>query len=372
MGAGRTSLLGGSGGGIFVEVVALMEARKFFSLDEAAGITGGTCRGNASRCFRGVCSPDRLREDFLVAVWDRRRLDSVPSSWGVMTSPSWVSEGRDVVEVANPRQALALLLQEVYEEPLRSGGIHPSAVVSPEAHVAPGAWVGPGCVVEAGAVLEEGAVLEGQDFVGYGVHIGPRVWIAPQVVLYPRTVVGARTRIHSGTVLGADGFGVLLEDEGAGEAIPHVGTVVIEEDVVLGAHVTVDRGTLDVTRVGAGTKVDDHVHVGHNADIGKRCVLVAYVGIAGSAVVEDGSILAARSGVASHVRIGRGARLAAMAGATRDIPPGAVVSGFPAWDHRKALRVESLVRRLPELAERLKRLEKGGSPETPPTTGETP
>jgi UDP-3-O-[3-hydroxymyristoyl] glucosamine N-acyltransferase len=219
-------------------------------------------------------------------------------------------------------------------------------------------------VVEEGAVVEEEAVLEGQIFVGRDVHIGPQVWIAPQVVLYPRTTVGARTRIHSGTVLGADGFGVLLGDEGAREAIPHVGGVLIEEDVVLGAHVTVDRGTLDVTRVGAGTKVDDHVHVGHNADIGRRCVLVAYVGIAGSAVVEDGSILAARSGVAPHVRIGRGAQLAAMAGATRDVPPGGVVSGFPAWDHKKALRVESLMRRLPELFERLKRLEKGRSGES--------
>lgn len=354
-----------------------MEVRKPFTLQDAARITGGDPRGDLARRFSGICSPEALRDEALVVVWDRKRLDAVPPPWGVMTVAAWCGDdGRDMVAVADPRRALALLLEAVCEERERRRGVHPSAVVSSEARIDPGAYVGPGCVVEAGSTVESGAVLLGQCFVGRDVHIAQDVWIAPQVVLYPRTTVGARTQIHAGTVLGADGFGVLTDEGGALEAIPHVGAVVIEEDVILGAHVTVDRGTLDVTRVGAGTKVDDHVHIGHNADIGKRCVLVAYVGISGSAVVEDGSVLAARSGVASHVRVGRGTRMAAQAGATRDVPPGSVVSGFPAWDHRKALRVESLVRRLPDFVERLKRLERrwaeGGVSDTSAPSGESP
>ncbi|HOU32479.1 MAG TPA: hypothetical protein PLY89_03880, partial [Synergistaceae bacterium] len=125
-------------------MVAQMKAKKPFSLGDAARMTQGAVRGDVDRQFRGVCSPGRLREDFLVAVWDRRCLEDVPPSWGVMTFPSWAPEGQDAVEVEDPRHALVLLLQGVYEAPPRAGGIHPSAVVSPEAQVSPQAWVGPG------------------------------------------------------------------------------------------------------------------------------------------------------------------------------------------------------------------------------------
>ena len=168
-------------------------------------------------------------------------------------------------------------------------------------------------------------------------------------------VAGARVRVHAGARLGSDGFGYVYRD-GAHAKIPHVGRCLVESDVEIGANTTIDRGSIDDTVIGAGTKIDNLVHVAHNVRVGRLCLLMAQVGIAGSVHVEDGCILAGQVGISGHVTIGRGARLAAQAGVFGSIPSGETWSGYPARPHREALRAQAAMFKLPSLIRALERL----------------
>jgi UDP-3-O-[3-hydroxymyristoyl] glucosamine N-acyltransferase len=162
-------------------------------------------------------------------------------------------------------------------------------------------------------------------------------------------------RIHAGARIGSDGFGYVYRN-GIHDKIPHVGRCVVEDDVEIGANTTIDRGSIDDTVIGAGTKIDNLVHVAHNVRIGRLCLLMAQVGIAGSVRVEDGCILAGQVGVSGHHTIGRGARLAAQAGVFGDVPAGETWSGYPARPHREALRAQAASFRLPAIIRGLERL----------------
>lgn len=325
------------------------------TLEEIASLVGGTVTGRGTRDVFGVAAPDDAGAETLCVAWDRAVAARLPLDVPVLVRPGEAG-GRDGVEVDDPRGALPVLLRAFTPPRDFVPGIHPSAVVHPAAAVDPDATVGPLCVVCAGARIGRGAVLEAQVFCGEGVMVGEDARIAPQVVLGEATRVGARVVIHAGTVVGADGFGFLPGPAGPIK-IPQVGRVVIEDDVEIGALNTIDRATVGETRIGHGTKTDDHVHVGHNSRIGAHCLLVAFTGLAGSTSLGDGVTMAARSGTRPHVSIGRGATIAGMAGVTTDVPEKAVVSGFPAQEHRAELRQQALVRRLPELVARLKALE---------------
>jgi len=297
----------------------------------------------------------------LAVVWRRELLEALPEGVPVLAPKGWLSSSgvtRSGIEVADPRRAMIALVPYFFPGLHRAPGVHPTAVVHAAASVASTAFVGPCCVVESGARIGEHVVLEAQDYVGENAVIGDGTWVAPGVSIYGGVCVGKNCRFHSGVVLGADGFGFIQDERGEHVKIPQVGSVEIGDNVEIGACSTVDRGTLGNTVVGSGTKMDDHVHVGHNALVGKNCILVAFSGVAGSAVLGDGVILAARSGVAEHVRVGERAVLAANAGATKHVAAGALVSGFPARDHKKELRIQSARGHLPELMERLRVLEK--------------
>jgi UDP-3-O-[3-hydroxymyristoyl] glucosamine N-acyltransferase len=162
--------------------------------------------------------------------------------------------------------------------------------------------------------------------------------------------------VHAGTVLGSDGFGYARR-EGGYEKIPQVGTVVVEDDVEIGANVAVDRATMGVTRIGRGVKIDNLVHIAHNVSVGENTLLVAQVGISGSTQVGQDVTLAGQAGVMGHIRIGDRAMVGAQAGVTKDVPAGARVSGYPAMEHDRARRLNAYVRRLPDLFATLKRLE---------------
>jgi UDP-3-O-[3-hydroxymyristoyl] glucosamine N-acyltransferase len=169
--------------------------------------------------------------------------------------------------------------------------------------------------------------------------------------------LGQRVIVHAGAVIGSDGFGYAF-DGSAHRKIPQVGTVVIEDDVEIGANSNVDRSTTGETRIGAGTKLDNLVQVGHNVRIGRNCLIAALVGIAGSCEIEDGVVLGGMVGLKDHVRIGRGATVAARSGVWGDVPPGTLVSGHPARPHREQLRAQAAAARLGETTARVRELER--------------
>ncbi len=222
---------------------------------------------------------------------------------------------------------------------------HPFAGVHPQAHVDPTATVGDGTVVYPGA------------YVGAGTTVGRDCVLYPNAVVYDRCVIGDRVVLHAGAVIGADGFGYATSG-GVHHKIPHVGNVVLGDDVEVGANATVDRAALGSTTVGAGTKIDNLATLGHNVRTGRACLVVAQAGVAGSTTLGDGVVLGGQAGVAGHLTLGDGAMAGAQCGVIGDVDPGQVVHGSPHMPWKEAKRAYTLLRNLPELAERLKQLEK--------------
>ncbi|MDR1378190.1 MAG: UDP-3-O-(3-hydroxymyristoyl)glucosamine N-acyltransferase [Synergistaceae bacterium] len=319
--------------------------------------------GDGSRVIRGVASPEEGDPHTLCVVWDAKSLGIIRSHGGedvpLLAKPEFLVglKGWLGLSSQNPRKNLPALLKFFIPSEPAPRGIHPFAEVSPKATVSEDAWVGPFCVVEPGASVAAEVQLQANVYVGRESRVGSGTVLEPHVTLMAGTQVGKNCLIHAGCVLGCDGFGFIPSPEGILK-IPQVGNVTVGDEVEIGACATIDRGTIGDTVIGDGTKIDNHVQIGHNVRIGKNCVICAMSGIGGSSVVEDGVTISAQAGVSDHVRVGKGAILAGRAGATSGIQPGMVVSGFPARPHSEAKRAQVLTMRLPELYERLRRLER--------------
>jgi len=341
------------------------------TLDDVVRLTGGrlgTGAGGAPARLRRVAALDDADADAVSFFADRRylaafgetRAGAVLVAPALADAPGAPRAARVVVD--RPHEAMLALLAALYPTAERAAGVHASARVGPGARLGTGVTVDAFASVGAGAVVGDGAWIGAHCAVGDGVHVGAASELRPHVTLYPGTVLGARVLVQSGARIGADGFGYVFAD-GAHRKIPHVGRCVIEDDVEIGANSTVDRGSVGDTVIGAGTKLDNLVHVGHNVRIGKACLLMAQVGIAGSATVEDGVILAGQAGVGGHVRIGRGARIGGQAGVFGDVPAGETWSGYPARPHKESMRAHAALFRLAGLVRPLERLIAARGPE---------
>ena len=269
--------------------------------------------------------------------------------------------GKAIVEFDNPRlwfaQAAKLLAPTI-----PPAGVHPRAVVMPDAILGVGVTVEACAVVESGVRIGANTRIEAGAIIGHGVQIGEKCRIFPRAVLYPGTAVGDRVVVHAGAVLGADGFGY-VRDSASGKytQFPQQGTLVIEDDVEIGANSTIDRGALAETRIRRGTKIDNLVHVGHNCDIGEDVILVALTGISGSSTIGNGAILAGQVGIGDHVKVGPGVMLGGQAGVlsgktvTNDgLRPGTVLWGTPARPLKQVLREQAMLIRLARLGWRSK------------------
>jgi UDP-3-O-[3-hydroxymyristoyl] glucosamine N-acyltransferase len=263
------------------------------------------------------------------------------------------------IVVKDPHQAMLRAVRALYPEPPRPAGVHPTARIGRDAELGDGVAIGAYAVVGEGARLGARVVLMEECVVGAGVTIGADSLLHPQVVCYPGVVIGARALVHAGARLGSDGFGYVQTSAGH-EKVPHVGLCRIGDDVEIGANTTIDRGSIGDTVIGDGTKIDNLVHIAHNCRVGKRCLIMAQVGMAGSLRVEDDAILAGQAGFAGHITVGRGARIGAQSGVTANVDPGEMVSGYPARRHRDVMRATAALYRLADIVTELEALVERG------------
>jgi UDP-3-O-[3-hydroxymyristoyl] glucosamine N-acyltransferase len=262
--------------------------------------------------------------------------------------------GVTVVQVADTRSALARLSELLDARVPTAVGRHPTAVVLAGARVAEDASLGAGAVVAEGAVIGAGSVIGPNSYVGRGSVVGSLCTVHANVSIYDGVTLGDRVILHSGAVIGADGFGYAASAKGAAK-IRHAGGVVLQDDVEIGANTAVDRGTIDDTSVGARTKIDNLCQVGHNVTIGSDCLIAGTAAIGGSVTIGKGVIVGGNVAISDHVTIGDGARIAGRSGVTKDIPDGETWAGFPARPYRAYVRSLYLGDRLEQIWEYVKR-----------------
>ncbi|NDV61379.1 UDP-3-O-(3-hydroxymyristoyl)glucosamine N-acyltransferase [Puniceicoccales bacterium CK1056] len=262
------------------------------------------------------------------------------------------------VRVKDPSLALGTVCEHLERVliPALQTGIHSTAIVDPTAEIDPSASIGPNCLIGANARIAKGAILDSNVRVEHGATVGEGTHLHHSVVIGWGCVVGKACCLFPGAVIGADGFG-FHSDKTGHHRLAQIGKVVIEDSVEVGANACIDRARFSETRIGEGTKIDNLVQIGHNVKVGKHCIICACIGISGSAELGNFVVLAGQVGIAGHLKIGDGVTATGQSGITKDIPPGTVLSGTPARPHREELRKQVLLKKLPELAERLKAIE---------------
>lgn len=264
--------------------------------------------------------------------------------------------GRPLIRVHDPLMAFAEIVRHLRGRPPSAAGvIHPTALLHPTVSIGEGVSVGPFAVVGEGTVVGAGSALLTGVVVGRGCRIGAETVLHPRVVVYDDCVIGNRVVVHANAVIGADGFGYRSQG-GRHVKVPQLGWVEIEDDVEIGAGATIDRGTFGPTRVGAGTKIDNLVMVGHNCQIGRHNILAAQVGVAGSCTTGEYVVMAGQVGVADHIKIGDRAVIAAKSGVVGDIPADSRSLGYPARPEALGKRVWVTLDHLPEMRRDMKRV----------------
>jgi UDP-3-O-[3-hydroxymyristoyl] glucosamine N-acyltransferase len=282
------------------------------------------------------------------AFLSRAKVMVLPPSGGAA-----YSQGLTIVEAEQPRLWFAKAAK-LLKPAVHASGVHKSAVLATDVTIATGVSVAAGAVIDSHASIGANTCIEAGVVIGREVRIGENCHIYPRAVLYPGTTVGDRVIVHAGTVLGADGFGYVRDNKtGAYTQFPQQGTLVIEDDVEIGANTTIDRGALNETRIRRGAKIDNLVHVGHNCEIGEDVILVALVGISGSSSVGKGAVIAGQVGIGDHAHVGPGVILGGQAGVlngktvtNEGLKPGTVLWGTPARPLRQVLREQATLARL--------------------------
>jgi UDP-3-O-[3-hydroxymyristoyl] glucosamine N-acyltransferase len=330
------------------------------TIKELADFLGCTLEGDGTAHVSGVASPASARAEDLIYAESLRHLDRAAASAArcVVIAPGLSMPEKILLRAANPKLVFARAAEWLIPLAPIAKGIHPTAVIAPSAQLAPSAAVGPYAVIEDNVQIGSGTEIGAFCFLGRGSRLGEGCRLYPRVTLYAGARLANRVILHSGAVIGSDGFGYVAQ-EGKRWKFPQVGEVEIRDDVEIGANTAIDRGSLDRTEIGAGTKLDNLVHIAHNVRIGENTVIAAQTGISGSSAIGKNVAIGGQVGVADHCEIEDNAVIGAQAGipSGKIVRSGQIVWGTPARALDKFKKQFAWFSRLPELAERVKKLE---------------
>lgn len=328
------------------------------TLQEIADLVHGVLLGEGNIEISGVTNIEDAGENDITFAVPPHLEKAIQSKAAAVIIPDSVTEfSKPAIRVANPRMAFTRLL-EIFTPPLAvERGVHPAAVIGNNVVLGKNVSIQAYAVIDDGAHIGDNTVIYPHCYVGVEAHIGSDSLLYPNVTVREKCQVGSRVILHSGAVIGSDGFGFVTA-EGRHVKVPQVGNVVVEDDVEIGANATLDRATTGSTIVKKGTKIDNLVHLAHNVVIGEHCFLVAQTGIAGSAKVGNYVTFAGQSGSAGHITIGDRCIFAARSAPINDVAAGSFCAGFPARPHKEWLRGEAGIQKVPDLIKKVRDLEK--------------
>ncbi len=325
-------------------------------LAELAQHLGAVLEGDPSLSVTGVASLEGAGPEELTFVANPKyaALARTTRAAAVLVEPEFPRIETATLRIKNPYLAFARAIEVFYQPPAYAPGVHPTAVISPSAKIGANAHIGAYVVVGDDVKIGEDAVLLSHAVIYAHVRAGKNLFVHSHAVVREHCRLGDNVTLQNGAIVGTDGFGFAKRNDGSWHKILQSGPAVLENDVEVQANACIDRASIGETRIGAGTKVDNLVQVGHGSTVGKDTLLCAQVGLAGSTTVGKGVILAGQVGVAGHCTVGDGVIATAQSGIPGDVEPGKVVSGYPAIDNRQWLRVVALMNRLPELLRGIK------------------
>ena len=327
-------------------------------IDELAQFVQGQVHGSGDIEITGVASLDHAKPGDLAFITDLKlaKLAHQSRASAFVTAQPLIDDTRPQLLTPNPLYAFSRLTHRYFVAPSSTAGIAPNIVKGIDVRIGPdtaiGSFVTLGDRVQLGArvTLHPGVVL------GHDTIVGDDSTLHPNVTVLDGCHIGTRVVVHSGTVIGSDGFGY-VQHEGQHQKIPQLGTVVIEDDVELGANVTIDRATFGSTTIKRGTKIDNQVQIAHNVYIGEDCIIVAQAGIAGSTTLQNQVMVGGQAGIVDHITIGPQAKIAAGTGVTKNVESGQTVGGHMAFDYKAWLKSQALYQRLPELRKEIQALQ---------------
>ncbi|MBI4026966.1 MAG: UDP-3-O-(3-hydroxymyristoyl)glucosamine N-acyltransferase [Verrucomicrobia bacterium] len=327
---------------------------------ELADFAAGKLEGDPSLLITGVAGLREAR-DGQVSFLEHPRyaglLAATRASVVLVAADVETPKGRTVIRVSQPGAAFSKMVALFAPAPVRfPPGVHPRAHVDSSASVHPSAAIQPFAVIEAGVRIGANTVVGAGVYIGHEACVGEECMLYAGVVVRERCLLGNRVILHPGVVIGSDGFGYEFVG-GHYEKVPQVGIVQIEDDVEIGANTTVDRGRFGRTWIKRGVKIDNLVQIAHNVIIDEHTAIAAQAGISGSTIIGKHVRIAGQVGTVGHIEIGDGAILYAQSGVHQDVPPGQSVFGYPAQEHKAALKTHAHIRRLPRLIERIRKLE---------------
>jgi UDP-3-O-[3-hydroxymyristoyl] glucosamine N-acyltransferase len=330
---------------------------------ELAQKTASAVEGDAALELAGVAAPERAGQRDLIYVEAEKYAERAATSQAlcVVARPGIALPGKTVIRSDQPKVAFAKAAALLRERPPIATGIHPTAIVAPLARIGANVSLGPYVVIAEDVHVGDGTQIGAHSVLGAGSWIGENCRIHPRVTLYAGVRIGHRVEVHSGAIIGADGFGYAFDGERYWK-FPQAGIVEIADDVEIGANATIDRGSLDDTRIAEGVKIDNLVHVGHNVQIGAHTVIAAQTGISGSSTLGHHVVCGGQVGIADHCELQDGSVAGAQAGIPtgKTIRKGQTVWGTPARPLDKFKEAYVWFARLPELGERIKKLEERG------------